>query len=130
MRFVVGDHQPDAVIDGLAAAYIERSIWRGESRWHPELVNRQQIIGVDRLLALRSSGAGFLVNFVHLGDYEGISPSLAHAGIPNLNAATSEVFMPEAPIWMKQSAMVVTSHDAVDLLDVAVGSAGIRQVSR
>lgn len=127
MQFVVGE-QPDEVLDRLAAAYVERSIWRGESRWHPELVNRQEIVGVERLLALRDAGTGFLVNFVHLGDYEGISPSLAHAGIPNHNVATSEVFGPDAPIWMKQSAVVVTSHEDVTLLDVAVGSAGIRKV--
>ena len=52
---------------------------------------------MDQLYALRDAGTGFIVNFTHLGDYEGISPSLARAGIPNANVATSEAFDPNAP---------------------------------
>jgi lauroyl/myristoyl acyltransferase len=127
MRFVVGEDQPDEAIERLAAAYVKRSIWRGESRAHPRLVNRQRIVGGERLRELHEAGTGFIINFVHLGDYEGISPSIAREGIPNVNIATSAVFAADAPIWLKQAAKLVTSHDAVTILDVAVGSSGIRE---
>jgi lauroyl/myristoyl acyltransferase len=127
MRFVMGDDASDELINRLAAAYIRRSIWRGESRWHPHLVTEQRIIGVERLRALRETGTGFIVNFVHLGDYEGISPSLARAGIPNTNLATSDIFQPGGPVWQQQQARVVDSHEDVSLMDVALGSAGVKK---
>jgi lauroyl/myristoyl acyltransferase len=128
MRFVVGDDQPDAAIRRLAAAYLRRMIWRGESRWHPALVNRQQVVGVEHLRGLRDSGVGFLITFGHHGDYEGLGPSLARVGIPNHVMATSEMFAEVMPVWMRQQRLVVTSHEDVTLLDVAGGSAAIRKV--
>ncbi len=128
LRFVLGEDKPDEEIERLVPAYIKRSIWRGESRWHPTLVNRQQVVGAEQLRTLLAGGTGFIINFVHLGDYEGISPSLAWAGIPNHNVTTSAAFAPDAPIWLQQAARVVVSHEDVTILDVAVGSAGIREV--
>jgi lauroyl/myristoyl acyltransferase len=128
MRFVVGEDEPDEIVDQHAAAYIRRSIWRGESRWHPELVTRQRIEGVERLRALLDTGTGFIVNFVHLGDYEGITPSMAAAGIPNHNVATSAAFVPSAALWLVQAARVVTSTEGGVIVDVAVGSGGIRDL--
>jgi len=128
MRFVVGEDQPDAVIKRLAMAYIRRMIWRGESRWHPELVNNQQVAGVEHLRALRDTGTGFIVTFGHHGDYEGLGPSLARLGIPSHVMATSEMFAEEMPVWMRQQRAVVTSHEGITLLDVAGGSAAIQKV--
>jgi lauroyl/myristoyl acyltransferase len=127
MRFVVGDDQPDEVIDRLAAAYLKRSIWRGETRWHPELVTRQPVVGLEHLRPLHEAKTGFIINFVHHADYEGISPSLAWAGIPSHAVATSDMFSSDAPLWMQQSARLVDA-EGVTMLDVAVGSAGIREV--
>jgi len=128
MRFVVGEDQPDAVIKPLAAAYLRRMVWRGESRWHPELLNRQQVVGVEHLRSLCEAGTGFIVAFAHHGDYEGLGPSLARVGIPNHVMATSEMFAEKMPIWMRQQRAVVTSHEGVTLLDVAKGAAGIQEV--
>jgi lauroyl/myristoyl acyltransferase len=130
MRFVVGADQPQDTVDALAAAYLKRMIWRGESRWHPELVTRQKIVGVDRLCALRDSDRGFIISFVHHGDYEGLSPSLAWAGIPTHAIVTSEMFAEKQPAWLRQQGRVVCFNEGVTLLDVAAGSAGIRQVLR
>jgi lauroyl/myristoyl acyltransferase len=128
MRFVVGDDQPDEMIDRLASAYVKRMVWRGESRWHPKLVTRQQIVGLEHLRTLQRAGTGFIVNFVHHGDYEGLSPSLAWAGIPTHALATSEMFAKDQPAWLRQQARVITFNEGVTLLDVALGSTGIREV--
>lgn len=127
MRFVVGDDQPDEVIDRLAAAYVKRMIWRGESRWHPELVTRQPIDGLEHLQAVHRSGRGCIVSLVHHGDYEGLGPSLTWAGIPSLTVATSVMFASEVPIWMQQQRRVLSANGA-GLLDVAEGSPGIKAV--
>jgi lauroyl/myristoyl acyltransferase len=128
MRFVVGDDQPDEEIDRLAAAYLERMIWRGEARWHPELVTRQQIVGLEKVRALQDAECGFIVNFVHHGDYEGMSPSLAWAGIRTHALATSAMFAADQPAWLRQQARVVTFNEGVTLLDVARGAAGIKEL--
>jgi lauroyl/myristoyl acyltransferase len=127
MRFVVGDDQPDAAIRRLAAAYLRRMIWRGESRFHPPLVARQQVVGVEHLRALQDAGTGFLVTFAHHGDYEGLPSSLARAGIANHVIATSEMFAEEMPGWMRQQREVVAFEAGVTMLDVAEGSAGIKK---
>jgi lauroyl/myristoyl acyltransferase len=128
MRFVVGDDQPDEVIDRLAAAYLQRMIWRGEARWHPRLVTRQPITGLERLTALQDAGRPFIVSFTHHGDYEGISPSLAWAGIRTHAIATSAMFSKDQPAWLRQQARVVTYNEGVTLLDVARGSARIKDL--
>jgi lauroyl/myristoyl acyltransferase len=128
MRFVTGDDQPHEVIGRLAEAYVKRSIWRGEARWHPQLVNGQEVEGAELLLALRRQRQGFIVAFTHHGDYEGISPSLAHAGIDNHEVVTSEVWHPDAPIWMKQQVVVLRSRRGANMLDVAHGSAAVRDL--
>ncbi len=128
MRFVVGDDQPDEVVDRLAAAYIKRMVWRGEARWHPELLTRQPIVGMEHLRAVQRGDTGFIVSFTHHGDYEGVSPSLAWAGIATHALATSEMFAKEQPAWLRQQARVVTFNEGVTLLDVALGSEGIRKV--
>lgn len=127
MRWVTGEDAPDEEIERLATRYVERMIWRGEARWHPRLVTRQEIDGLEHLIALRESGTGYVVNFVHHGDYEGISPSLAWAGFPSQAVATSEMFAPDMPRWMRQQRRVVESNGA-RVMDVALGSAGIKAV--
>jgi lauroyl/myristoyl acyltransferase len=126
MRYIVGNDEPADRVERLAIAYIRRSLWRGESRWHPSLVNRQRIRGVEQLRALRDAGSAFVVNFVHHGDYEGLPASLGHAGIDLHVIATSDMFATHMPAWMRQQARLVRSHARVTMVDVAIGSAGIR----
>jgi lauroyl/myristoyl acyltransferase len=129
MRWVVGDDQPAETIDRLAAAYVKRMIWRGEARWHPELVTRQPVMGLEHLRALQDAGSAYIISFAHHGDYEAISPSLAWAGFPSHVVTTDEMFADEMPVWMAQQKRVV-AQPGVTLVSVSIGSAGIKEVLR
>jgi lauroyl/myristoyl acyltransferase len=127
MRWVVGEDPPQDAVDRLAVGYLRRMIWRGEARWHPQLVSRQPVTGVEHLRALSEAHGGFIIGFAHHGDYEGLCASLAWAGAPNHLVATSAMFAADMPIWMQYSKRVFDG-EGVTLLDVARGSKGIKEV--
>src|SRR3954452_4355112 len=63
MQWVVGEDQPEEVIDRLAVGYLQRMIWRGEVRWHPRRVWRQPVTGVERIRPLCEAKTGFIIGF-------------------------------------------------------------------
>ena len=96
MRFVVGDDQPDAV-DRPPGCGVRRAL--DLARREPLAPRAGQPPADHRGGAAArpaERGAGFIVNFVHLGDYEGISPSLAPCRDPQPDVATSEVVRPRS----------------------------------
>ena len=127
MRFVVGDDQPDEVIDGLAAGYLKRELWLGEARWRPSLLTGQSVDGVHHLHELVAQGTGFVINTMHHGNWEGVFGALAEFGLTSHVVATSEMFTSSMPGWMRQQARLVTDSGCT-LIDVADGMPSIRAV--
>ena len=126
VRFVVGDHLSGAELDALASAHLINASWRRETRWRPELVNGQEVIGLEHLQTALEQGRGCLLSFAHHGDYTGSFPSLARAGYPVQALATSDMFDPDAPLWLRTHTRAITSVPGAEALNVAGGSALVR----
>jgi lauroyl/myristoyl acyltransferase len=124
MRFLLEVARPAADIETAARAYVKRMIWRGELRWHPALLTRQRVLGVDQLVAARRLGRGVVLNFMHHGAYEGLPPSLARMGVPSHILVFDHLFSDAAPGWLKQHVRVATTGGGT-LVSVTVGSQGI-----
>jgi len=124
MRFLLEAARPDADIEQAARAYVRRMIWRGEARWHPELLTRQRVEGFEHLVAARDLGRGVILNYMHHGGYEGLSPSLSRLGIRSHMLGFDHIFGDDAPGWLKQNLRVSTSGGNTTV-SVAVGSQGI-----
>jgi lauroyl/myristoyl acyltransferase len=124
MRFLLEEARPDADIDAAAKAYVRRMVWRGEARWHPELLTRQRIVGFENLVSARDLGRGVIINYMHHAGYEGLSPSLSRLGIRSHMMGFDHIFGDDAPGWLKQNLRVSTSGGNITV-SVAVGSQGI-----
>lgn len=128
MRFVIGSSAGEPAIRKAARRYVNRMTWRGESRWHPELITHQRIMGLEHLRSLQEQGKGFILSFVHHGDWEGTFSSLARHGIRMHLIATSEMFSEKPEAWLRQQRDVIALLEGVTLVDVAVGSRGVRDL--
>ena len=53
MRFLLEHTRPEADLDAVARAYVRGQVWRGELRWHPELITRLRVEGIEHLLDAR-----------------------------------------------------------------------------
>jgi lauroyl/myristoyl acyltransferase len=124
MRFLLEVARPEADIEAAARAYVKRMIWRGELRWHPDLLTRQRVVGFEHLVAARGLGRGVVLNFMHHGAYEGLPPSLARLGAPSHILVFDHLFSDGAPGWLKQHVRVATTGGGT-LVSVAAGSQGI-----
>jgi lauroyl/myristoyl acyltransferase len=124
MSFLLEVARPEADLDAAARAYVRRMIWRAEARWHPELLTRQRIVGFEHLAAAHDLGRGVIINYMHHGAYEGLSPSLSRLGIRSHMLGFDHIFGDDAPGWLKQNLRVSTSGGNTTV-SVAVGSQGI-----
>ena len=79
MRFLLEQTRPDADVDAAARAYVRGQVWRGELRWHPELITQHARRGHRAPLAARDLGRGVMLNFMHHGTYEGAFASIGAA---------------------------------------------------
>lgn len=89
-------------IDDAALAYVERDTWRSELRWHPALVNYQEVEGTAHLTRARKLGRGVVISFLHHGHYEGAMASIAHAEAPIHIAISPDMIGPDAPTFLRQ----------------------------
>ena len=127
MRFVVGD-VPRAELDRHVEDYLRRSVFRGETRYNAELVRHARIEGLAVVEALRDASQGFVIDFVHHGDYETICASMGSAGVPSYAYATSMLWEPGAPHWLRMQKKVIEDSPGVTLVDAARGSAYAREL--
>ena len=107
MRFLLQARSPETDFDDLTARYLHVMRWRGEIRFHPELITRQRVDGAEHLREARDRGVGVIVSFMHHGFYDGLFGSLAAAGLPCAPVATPSMFKPTMPLWMRQQLAVV-----------------------
>jgi len=124
MRFLLEVARPDADVEAAARAYVRRTIWRGEARWHPELLTEQPVEGFEHLLAAYRLGRGVILNFTHHGCYEGFSPSVARLGVHSHMLGFDHIMRDDAPGWLKQN-LRISSTGGNTPTSVAIGSQGI-----
>jgi lauroyl/myristoyl acyltransferase len=124
MRFLLERARPGADLDAAARAYVKAQIWRGELRWHPELITRMRVEGLEHLEAARSGGRGVMLNFVHHGTYEGAFASLSRLGAPPHMLVYPYMVRDDAPRWLKQHMKVACLGGGVRV-SAEVGTQGI-----
>lgn len=108
MAFLVERSLPDVDLDAAARAYLRYQAWRGELRWHPELITALRVEGLEHLLAARGLGRGVMLNFVHHGYYDGAFPSLARHGVQSRMMVHPYMVREDAPTWLRQHLAVAS----------------------
>jgi len=124
MRFLIENTRPDADVERLARAYVKGQIWRGELRWHPELITRMRVVGMEHLVAARDQGRGVMLNFMHHGTYEGAFASLSRLGAPPHMLVYPYMVRDDAPRWLKQHMRVACIGGGIRV-SAEVGTQGI-----
>jgi lauroyl/myristoyl acyltransferase len=124
MRFLLEHTRPETDVDAAARAYVKGQIWRGELRWHPELITRMRVVGMEHLDAARDGGRGVMLNFVHHGTYEGAFASLSRLGAPPHMVVYPYMVRDDAPRWLKQHMKVACTGGGVRV-SAEVGTQGI-----
>lgn len=124
MAFVLGESRPDADVEAAARAYVRRQTWRGELRWHPDLVTHKRIEGLEHLVAARDAGRGVVLNFMHHGTYEGCFGSIGNAGVKLHMVVYPYMVREDAPSWLKQH-MSVACTGGGEAVSAEIGTPGI-----
>jgi len=124
MHFLIEHTRPDADVEKLARAYVKGQIWRGELRWHPELITRMRVVGMEHLVSAREQGRGVMLNFMHHGTYEGAFASLSRLGAPPHMVVYPYMVRDDAPRWLKQHMRVACTGGGVRV-SAEVGTQGI-----
>ena len=124
MRFLLEHARPDADIEAAARAYVRGQVWRGELRWHPEMLTNKRIVGLEHLLAARELGRGVMLNFMHHGAYEAAFGSLGRRGVQVHMIVYPYMTRDDAPRWLKQH-MSVACAGGGQAVSAEIGTPGI-----
>jgi lauroyl/myristoyl acyltransferase len=121
MRFVLEHTDPGADIETAARRYVERQVWRGELRWHIDIVTDQQVEGLEHLIAARDLGRGVVLSHMHHGQFEGGMASIVRRGVVVHAMGDPRLLEADAPAWMQQHAKVALATGAIPVV-VSAGS--------
>ncbi len=124
MGYVLEHTAPEADLERSARAYLRRQIWRGELRWHPELISSQRVLGIEHLVEARERGRGVLLNFMHHGTYDGAFPSVARCGVTCHMVVHDYMLREDTPSWLRQHVRVASGGGNTPV-SAAIGTAGI-----
>jgi lauroyl/myristoyl acyltransferase len=124
MRFLLELTHPEADLDRAARAYVREQIWRGERRWHPELVIQQRVVGLEHLRSV-GEGQGAVLSFMHHGSFDGLCASISRHGFaPFWMMAYPSTMLPDAPAWLRQHVKVSQLNGDV-AVSTEIGAEGI-----
>lgn len=129
MQFLLEHTRPDADLEAVARAYVKAQIWRGELRWHPNVISQLRVEGLEHLLAARDLGAGVMLNFTHHGQYDGGFSSLARQGFPCHMVVYPYMLEEDAPRWLKQHIKVACTGGGV-AVSAGIGTDGLIDLLR
>jgi len=124
MAFLLEHTRPEVDLDATARAYVKQQIWRGELRWHPDLITRMRVVGLEHLVGARDRGRGVILNFVHHGTYEGGFASLARLGAPAHMLVHPYMTRDDAPRWLKQHMRIACTGGGAKV-SAEIGTQGI-----
>ncbi|HEY0952368.1 hypothetical protein [Nocardioides sp.] len=133
MRFLLEHTRPDADLDAdlerAARAYVRYQVRRAELRWHPRLITRLRVEGIEHLSGARDRGHGVLLNFMHHGHYDGAFPSFARHGVRCQMVVYPYMLEPDAPLWLQQHVALACIGGGRPV-SAAVGSDGMLDLLR
>ena len=81
MEHLMGAEASAAELEVLAGRFAGWMRRRGEYRWHPEIVGRQEVTGLDHLLRAQEQGCGVVISFLHHAHFDGSFLSLKQHGL-------------------------------------------------
>lgn len=109
MEFLIGKSERAAEVPQLAYAYSEQMMIRAYLRWHPRVITRQRVKGIEWLTTRRDPSRGIILSFTHHHRYDGMFGSLVSAGAPPLTIVITEaISKPEAGIAFRQHLRVAS----------------------
>lgn len=129
MRFLLEHTRPDADVEAAARAYVRTQIWRGEVRWHPEVISHLRVDGLEHLEAARELGSGVILSFTHHGQYDGAFSSIARNGFALHMVVYPYMLADDAPRWLKQHMKVACIGGGV-AVSAGVGTDGLMALLR
>lgn len=119
----------DADLERAARAYVRYQVRRAELRWHPRLITRLRVEGIEHLSGARDRGHGVLLNFMHHGHYDGAFPSFARHGVRCQMVVYPYMLEPDAPLWLQQHVALACIGGGRPV-SAAVGSDGMLDLLR
>jgi hypothetical protein len=129
MGFLLARTRPDADLDHFARRYLEEMAWRGDVRWHREMVVHQRIEGLEHLTTERDGSRGLVLNCMHHGQYVGSHTSMFLAGSPRINVVVHpRMFSADVPPFLEQHRRI--NEVGCRLHSREIGSKGIAGLLR
>ncbi len=125
MEFLLGKSPRAAEVPELAFAYTEQMLIRAHMRWHPRVICRQRVKGLE-ILTGRDQRRGMILSFMHHHRYEAMFSSIVTAGGPPSTMVVSEaITRPEAGIAFQQHLRVASRGG--DFVNAEVGVKGLAE---
>lgn len=107
MEFLLGKTERAGEVPELARAYTQQMLIRAHMRWHPRVITRQRVKGIEWLTERRDPKRSIILSFTHHHRYEGMFGSLARLGAPSKIIVAPAITRPEAGIAFAQHLRVV-----------------------
>jgi lauroyl/myristoyl acyltransferase len=127
MEFLLGAARPQADLDAAALRHLEYVVWRRELRWHPEVITRQPVTGLEHLTQVRGEHGGLVLCFLHHGRFDGAFGALKRAGAPPLTTVGHQIlFDSDQPGHVAAHLRVVESGSTI--VPAALGYTGLRDL--
>jgi lauroyl/myristoyl acyltransferase len=104
----------------LAYGYAEQTLLRAHLRWHPRVISRQRVEGIEWLTSRRDPTRGVVVSFMHHAQYGGMFASLARAGAIVTPVQSAVIQGKDTPGELRQHFRNL--HRGVPFVDSTVGT--------
>jgi lauroyl/myristoyl acyltransferase len=110
MAYLLGKSSRADEVTRLTRRYVREYCRLGERRWRPWLTTHMRLEGVETMRALVDGERGVLLSIAHLGDFYSVFPSLNHAGIIGIHAATAPLhFTGDSESYQRQGFATMVS---------------------
>lgn len=124
MAHLLAVARPDADLEAAARAYVRRMVWRGELRWHPEIITDRPLEGIEHLQQAQAAGRGVMVVYTHHGNFDGAPGAISRHGVKLWMTTFPTTVRDDAPGWLKQHVAVSCWNGSV-AVSTAIGTQGI-----
>lgn len=128
MRFLLEHTERADEVPELARRYSEQSMLRTWMRWHPRLITRQRVEGVEWLTTKRDESRPAILSFMHHHRYDGMFGSLKRAGADVHCLVLADAMADDAPAQIKQHVRVVAKGGPI--LPTTGGTAAVVEALR
>ncbi|GAB3248913.1 LpxL/LpxP family acyltransferase [Nocardioides dilutus] len=127
MEFLLGASRPEADLDAAALRHLEYAVWRRELRWHPKVITRQPVTGIEHLTRVRGADGGLILCFLHHGRFDGAFGALKRAGAPPITTVGHQMlFDSDKPAYLAAHLRVVEKGST--MVPATLGYDGLRDL--